>query len=496
MEGQEVPMPRSAFVSGVLAVWSALAGPLAAQLAPCKVSGLDEEVRCATLSVWENRAARSGRTIDLNLVVLPAQSENPAPDPVVYLSGGPGYGSAGAASDFAELLAEVRKTRDIVLLDQRGTGRSHPLLCELPGGPDDPQGYVRELFPMPALRACLPKLAAIADLTRYTTSDFIDDLDEVRAFLGYRRINLFGGSYGTRAAQAYMRKYPANVRSAILAGVVLVDTKMPLYHARKAQESIDKLFDDCGNEEACRKAFPDLAADLASALARLKQGPVRQAVTLPETGKQVELSISESAFTTTLRAMQYNPGASRRIPLFVHLAAQGNFAPMILATIQDRTDPEWAVGLYLSITCAEDLARIDRREIPAWIADTYQGDDRLRQQLEACSFWPTAHVAADFFAPIESSLPTLILTGWLDPATPPEWAVEVARGLPNSLNVVLRDGSHGPGGLEHADCFAKLITDFLANGTPFGLDASCVKEMKRPPFYLTLEEARPGPARD
>lgn len=484
-------MPRSVLA---LAVLSALAAPLAAQLAPCKVPDLDEEVRCATLSVWENRAARSGRKIDLNVVVLPAQSDSPAPDPVFYLSGGPGYGSAGAAAGIADFFAPLRTSRDIVLLDQRGTGRSHPLHCALPGGPDDPQGYVRELFPMPALRACLPKLAAIADLTRYTTSDFVDDLDEARAFLGYRRINLFGGSYGTRAAQAYMRKYPQNVRSVVLAGAMPIDSKMPLYHARKAQESIDKVFDDCANLEPCRKAFPRLAADLAAAVGRLRQGPVRQAVTLPATGKQAELSISESAFTTTLRAMQYSPRATWRIPLYVHLAAQGDFAPMILATIDDRTDPDWSVGVYLSITCAEDVARIDRREVPALITDTYQGDDRLRQQLEACSFWPTAHVPEDFFAPIASSLPTLILTGWLDPATPPEWAVDVARGLPNSVNVVLRDGSHGPGGLEHADCYPKLIADFLANGTPYGFDSACAQSMKRPPFHLTLEEAQAPPA--
>jgi pimeloyl-ACP methyl ester carboxylesterase len=462
------------------------------KLKPCKVEGLQEEVLCGTMPVWENRTTRSGRKIDLYMVVLPAQSANPAPDPVFYINGGPGYGSTGAAADMVQFLGEIRKQRDIVLVDQRGTGKSHPLHCDLPGGEEDLQNYMRTLFPMATLRACEPKLAAQADLTQYTTPIAMDDLDEVRAWLGYERINVFGGSYGTRAAEAYMRQHPEHVRSAVLAGVMIMDAKMPLYHARKAQESIDKLFDDCAADESCRTVFPDLRGDLAKVIARLDQGPVKQTIQHPKTGKSVELSIPRGAFTTTLRAMQYSPFLSIRIPLYVHMAAQGDYGPMMRMTILDRTDPGWDIGMYLSITCAEDVARIDPKEVPALVADTYQGDDRIRDQVEACSFWPRARVSEDFFKPLDSAAPALLLTGWLDPATPPEWAAEVARHLPNSLNVVIRDGAHSPGGLAHIECYPKLIADFIANGTPFGLDTSCVKEMKRPPF-LTKDEPLPGP---
>jgi len=460
------------------------------RLKPCKVEGLKEEVLCGSLSVWENRTTKAGRRIDLNVVVVPAQSPNPAPDPVFYINGGPGYGSTGAAG-LAQFLADVHKQRDFVLVDQRGTGKSHPLHCDLPGSPDDLQGYVRTLFPLPVLQACEPRLAAQADLTQYTTPIAMDDLDEVRAWLGYDRINVFGGSYGTRAAQAYLRQHPDHVRAAILTGVMIMDGKMPLYHARKAQESIDKLFDDCAATESCRTAFPDPREDLRKAVARLDQGPVRQAIDNPKTGKPVELAIGKGAFTTTLRAMQYDAFLSARIPLYVHMAAMGDYRPMIRMTIRDRTDPGWDIGLYLSITCAEDVARIDPKEVPALVADTYQGDDRIRDQVAACAFWPRAQVPESFFQPLESIAPALLLTGWLDPATPPEWAAEVQRHLPNSLNVVLRDGHHGPGGLAHADCYAKLIGDFVTNGTPFGLDTSCVKEMTRPAF-LSKDEPLPA----
>ncbi|HKI01967.1 MAG TPA: alpha/beta fold hydrolase [Thermoanaerobaculia bacterium] len=454
------------------------------KLKACKVEGIREEVLCGTMPVWENRTARSGRKIDLYMVVLPALSPNPAPDPVFYINGGPGYGAAGSAAGMAQFLADVRKQRDIVLVDQRGIGKSHPLHCDLPGGENDRQGHMRSLFPMETLRACAPKLAAQADLTQYTTASAMDDLDDVRAWLGYERINVFGGSYGTRAAQAYMRQHPDHVRSALLSGVMIMDARMPFYHARKAQESIDKLFDDCAAEESCRTAFPDLRGDLKKAVARLAQGPVQQTIKDPKTGKPVPLSIPAGAFTTTLRAMQYSPFLSVRIPLYVHLAAQGDYGPMMLMTLLDRTDSGWDIGAYLSITCAEDVARIDPKEVSAIVADTYQGDDRIRDQVEACSFWPRAQVQEDFFKPTESIAPTLILTGWLDPATPPEWASEVSRRLPNSLNVVIRDAAHGPGGLSNAECYGRLINDFIANGTPYGLDTACVKEMKRPPFLI------------
>jgi pimeloyl-ACP methyl ester carboxylesterase len=327
---------------------------VARQLKPCAIEGLKDEALCGTLPVWENRATRQGRKIDLSVVVLPAQTPNPAPDPVFYITGGPGYGSTGAAVGFAGFLANVRKQRDLVFVDQRGTGKSHPLHCDLPGGETDLQGYMRTLFPQESLKACEPRLAAQADLTQYTTAIAMDDLDDVRAWLGYDRINVFGGSYGTRAAQAYMRQHPDHVRSAVLTGVMIMDSRMPLYHARKAQESIDKLLDDCLADEACRAAFPDVRADLAKVIARLDQGPVRQTIQHPKTGKPVELTIGKGAFTTTLRSMQYSAALSARIPLYLHLAAQGDYRPMILMTVIDRAN---GTPYGLDTSCVKEMKR-------------------------------------------------------------------------------------------------------------------------------------------
>ncbi|HSN88938.1 MAG TPA: alpha/beta fold hydrolase, partial [Thermoanaerobaculia bacterium] len=217
--------------------------PIHQKLQPCKVEGLDEEALCGTLPVWENRTTKAGRKIDLKIVVVPAKSENPLPDPVFYFEGGPGY-SATAQAGLVQFLESIHKDRDFVFVDQRGAGGSHPLMCPLPGDIDtNPQGLLSDLFPIDILRTCLKDLSAKADLTQYTTSIAMDDVDEVREWLGYQRINLHGGSYGTRAAQVYLRQHPEHVRSVVLGGVMIMDGRMPLYIARKTQDAMEKLLD-------------------------------------------------------------------------------------------------------------------------------------------------------------------------------------------------------------------------------------------------------------
>ncbi|HEV7517662.1 MAG TPA: alpha/beta fold hydrolase [Thermoanaerobaculia bacterium] len=454
------------------------------KLTPCHVPNLGEEVLCGTLTVWENRAASSGRKIPLNIVVLPAKSPDPVPDPLVYLAGGPGYPVTAEAPGFTEFLPGIRAERDILLVDQRGTGRSHPLSCPQPGSDDDLQGYLQDLFPLDLIRACLPKLDA--DLTLYTSDLAADDLDEVRAYLGYERLNLLGGSYGTRAAQVYMRRHPEHVRSAILDGYVIMDSRMPLYLARQTQVALDKLFDDCADDAACRAAFPDPRGELKAVLARFDQGPAHGTIPHPKTGKPVALTLSRSAFTSTLRSMQYSPNLAVRLPLYIHRAHEGDWAPFLRQAVGYFNDPDWAIGLYLAVVCAEDTVRIDLAAVAGATAGTYLGDDRVRQQLAACAFWPTAKLPADFWEPVRSVAPILVFSGWLDPATPPEWAAEAARNFPNSTLVALRDSAHGFNGLSHPECWVRMVEDFVANGTAIGLDSSCVRNMKRPPFAVHL----------
>src|SRR6185295_16768313 len=218
---------------GLLALPLAAATP--ASFHPCKSAGLPAGARCGSVPVWEDRDAKAGRKIDLNVVVLPATGKAPAADAVFFVSGGPGEAATEAAPDLAGDLAELRKTRDIVFVDSRGTGRSHPLDCPLPGSVDDLQGYLHDLFPLEPLRACLPKLQEGANLALYSTPIAMDDLDDVRAALGYERIDLIGASYGTEAVQVYLHRHPDRVRAIVLSGYSKIDSRTPLDHPRHAQ---------------------------------------------------------------------------------------------------------------------------------------------------------------------------------------------------------------------------------------------------------------------
>lgn len=280
-------------------------------LAPCKLPGVDREARCGTLEVFENRATRQGRRIGLRVAVLPALGATPAPDPLFILVGGPGQSAIAPAQAFTSIFAGVLADRDIVLVDQRGTGGSNPLDCPLSGSDDDPQGYMDDMLPVAPLRECLRRLAA--DPALYTTPIAVDDLDDVRAALGYERINLYGSSYGTRAALVYMRSYPRHVRSAVLRGIVPTNMKVPLYYARDTQRALGLLFDECAADAACRRAFPDLPAKLAAAEERLKRGPVSVDVTLPDVKDRVfhirlsTISTRRSATVCTTRSRTCSP---------------------------------------------------------------------------------------------------------------------------------------------------------------------------------------------
>jgi pimeloyl-ACP methyl ester carboxylesterase len=481
-------MKRAAPFFLVLLLVPALASAqrFAGKLQPCRIENLDEEVLCGKHSVWENREARSGRRIDLHLVVLPARSPSPVPDPLFYLPGGPGEASIEVAPFFAQAFSGLRRDRDLVFIDPRGTGRSGALACTFPGSEDDPQGYLREMFPLEPIRACAAELGKRADLRQYTNIQVLDDLDEIRAWLGYERINLYGGSYGTRAAVVYLKRHPEHVRSLVLDALVPLDFRSPSNYARSAQTALDRLFDDCAVEEACRAAFPNLRSEFRTVLERLDRAPGKATVKHPKTGEPVELSIPRTAFTTTLRSMQYSPWGYVQIPLTVHKAFEGDYGPIVRAALQRGGPADW-MGGFLSITCAEDLARLDPAEAKRTSAGTYLGEDRVRQQRAACAAWPTARMPEDFWKLPESPVPVLVLSGWMDPVTPPEGAQETLAHLPNHAHVMIRDAAHGTDGLNDFPCTFDIITQFVESGSPIGLDTSCASRMKRQPFALKEE---------
>lgn len=459
------------------------------ELESCRLPSLDEEARCGTYEVWENRAARQGRRISLRVAVLPALGDDPAPDPVLFFAGGPGGSAVDAAPELSFIYHELRRHRDLLLIDQRGTGRSHPLECSYQGQERGVEQALEEFLPTEGVRACRDELEKQADLTRYTTADAVDDFDEVRAALGYEKVNLVGGSYGTRVVQTYLRRHPEVVRTAVLEGVVPFDARSPLTFAHDAQQAFDGLAAECAADPDCHRAFPDPAGDLRAVLARLDEAPVAVPIVDPESGEEKSFQVSRNVFIQTLRYMLYNPISSLQVPLFLRRAGAGDFAPIgqqgytaaggLLKSLPD--------GIYLSVTCAEDVAFIDPAAIPRSTEGTFLGDFRVRQQRAACALWPRAEVAEGFLEPVRSEVPTLVLSGERDPVTPPGWGAEVARTLPNSRHLVVPDGAHGFFGLPGAECVDRLVAELVDSGRVDGLDVdACAAAVRRPPFPLEL----------
>jgi pimeloyl-ACP methyl ester carboxylesterase len=448
------------------------------KLTSCRLDGIDEELLCGKLTVFENRETRTGRTIDLNIVVLPALNQETKAEPLFNLAGGPGASSTDGAAFYAGPGKVYRRRHDVVCVDQRGTGNSNPLAI-----PREKTAsyYLSEMFPVDYVKEMRHVLEQHADLTKYTTSIAMDDLDDVRAWLGYDRINLFGGSYGTQAALVYMRQHPDHVRSAILLGVAPTDLKMPLHHAEAGARAMDLLVAECEKDAACHAAFPQIRDDWKNVLAQLEKQPARVEYSPPGKAAPTAVEIQRGVFGEKIRTWMYGRDKAARIPLIVHHAARGDFAPFLREAIGPSIPDFVADGMYLSVTCAEDVPFINPEEAAKLTAGNPFGNYRVFQQTRACGMWPRGEIPTDFREPVRSNAPVLIFSGNMDPVTPPKYGEEVARHLPNSRHVIIPQAAHGVDGLTDPDCIDRIAIEFLDKDAK-NLDVSCVEHMAPPPF--------------
>ena len=450
---------------------SAPVPPPRLELADCEVQGYAGPARCGTFEVWEDRRSRTGRRIPLNVVVLPALGTSRQPDPVFYFDGGPGSSATGAAGWVARLLRPAHESRDLVFVDVRGTGRSGALTCDLPG-PDEPlQAYFDEFLSEKYVRACLARQQA--DVRFYTQPLAMDDIDDVRAALGYDRINLFGTSGGTRQAQLYMRRHGSSVRSAVLHGVAPMDGEFPLSVSRAMEEGVRALVAQCAGDAGWAAAHPRLADAWERSKRRFDAGPVRARVRHPQTGRDEDVVISRGVYADGVRHMLYNLQAARALPARIEAAADGDFDAFAQAELDQviRFGQTIAHGFFLSSTCAEDIRFIDEEDIRRATGGTFLGDYRVRRQQAACRIWPKgAGVDAGFQQPVTGDLPVLLISGDADVATPASDGERVARHLRNARHVVFPRQGHT---LRDPACASQLIAAFLASADAKGLDAAC-----------------------
>jgi pimeloyl-ACP methyl ester carboxylesterase len=435
---------------------------------------------CGTYDVFEDREGRGRQKIRLNIAVLPAASDTPRPDPIFYLAGGPGGAATARATAFAS--SWMREDRDLVMIDQRGSGASHPLRCRLRGGPDDVQGYTLTAFDqLDQLEACRNELGTSADLGLYGTPAAVDDIDEVREALGYHQINLLGLSWGSRTALVYMRRHPTHLRRVIANGIVPLSLTYPLFHARDSQRSLDLLLEECAHDEACSTAFPDLGSEFQAVLDRLEAAPATVTVSHPDTGQPVAIELTRAAFTEWVRWFLSSLWGTRWFPIYVNQAFVGNLEPVAQDLVETTQfyNQRLAIGQLMSVVCPEDVARIEPSDIPSTTAGTFMGAARVYQVLDACGLWPPGDIAPDYGDPVSSDVPTLLWSGTLDPRCPPSWGDDAAQHLERSLHLVV-PGAHGVTG----PCIDAVSREFLDSATPLDVDTSCVESIVLPPFEV------------
>lgn len=448
----------------------------------CDVPGVTGPARCGAYEVFEDRSAKSGRKIKLHLVMLSALG-TPAPDPVFVFVGGPGGAATNEVEEAARgYLQTVRNHHDIVFVDQRGTGKSNPLKCDVGDDPTDLQSFFGELMPPEKVRACRQKLEAVADLRLYTTQIAMDDLDDVRAALGYSKINLAGASYGTIAAQAYMRQHPEHVRAALLVGVATPAIKQPLLFARAAQHALDLLFEDCAADSTCHAAYPNLKEEFRQVLARFDKGPLEVEMVNPVTREKQRVLLARGNFVERIRLLLYSTPSARFVPLIIHRFYENDYRTFETAAIATNVGGSVARGMYFTVTCSEGVPFISDTELAQETKDTFVGDYRVRVHREACKQWPRGAVPDSFIDLVKSSAPVLMISGEADGSTPPWYGEAAMKYLPNGRQVKIRYYGH-----QVTDqCVFNIISAFLDKGTTDGLDTSCTAGIRRPPFATKL----------
>ncbi len=465
-----------------------------------RIEGVDELVLGGTVEVFENREMGEGRTLTLNVIVVPSFSPEPEADALVFLEGGPGLAATNSVRSFTDggEWQAIRAHRDVLLVDLRGTGRSSPLHLELGPDPDDLQSYFTDPYPVDRLDHERKRLLTKSDLTQYTTPICVDDLEDVRAALGYESLSLFGLSYGTRVALVYLRRYPESSRCAVLMGCAPTAMKMPLSFARDADAAIDRVFDACENDPDCRRAFPRVRAELPELLERLGREAAVVEIPHPATGEPTTLTITRDVFAEKIRSLLAFADGQRIAPLLIHRAFEGDFAPFVtIAVASEATTsdgkPLLAEGTYLSILGTEDVPLIDESEIAAATAGTFAGRYRIDRLRAAAGIWPRGELPERFGDAVVSDVPVLLLSGGMDPITPPRFAELVASTLSRSRHVVLPWMPHLPDGLSNLECLDAILADFVASADPEGIDISCVTDIRPPAFYTEMPDfGEPG----
>jgi pimeloyl-ACP methyl ester carboxylesterase len=438
----------------------------------CHLPGAEEALRCVTLPVALDYARPASATLALHVTIAPAFREAARRDPLFVLAGGPGQAGTDVLVLLSNTLRRVRATRDIVFIDQRGTGLSGRLDC-----PRQPNEESRsEADNDAAARACIG--AVRQPFAAYSTANAARDIEQVRVALGYATINLWGASYGTRLAQAYARAYPGQLRAAILDGVVTPEQVIPAA-GRDGQAALELVFRQCAQDRACNAAFPALRSEFAALTARVAGAGIRLTLPDPRTARALTLDMTSALFLGTVHNILYSAQDSRRLPYLVHSAYNGRWEPFVArrnAASDFSGDGPVAQLLHLAVVCAEDLPRLTPQLGAAEAAPLTA--PMLTRLSAMCKMMPVAPAPAAPVSVIEA--PVLMLSGELDPVTPPHRASAAARHMRRAQQLTVAWAGHG---VSQLGCAPRLLREFLDQPGQ-RVDGACLKEIAAPTFQL------------
>lgn len=463
--------------TAVLAAMALSMNSQAIELKECRIgpesSPLSVKAECGTLAVAENRNNPS-RMIDLNLAIVRTKSTEKKPDPVIMLSGGPGQAAVETYVQLHSAFKKVLKDRDVVLVDQRGTGKSNKIACNF-----DESFYTEdESIAFAALQKCVSELDA--DTRFYTTPESMKDLEEVRKALNIEKWNLVGISYGTRKALTYMKMFPDSIRSVVLDGVVPQQEPLAQNHEKNLVEALQKQFKYCEADETCKQTFGDVESQLWTLLAKLDEEKPVIRLQNPTTGNYEDVEFNKEFAGIAIRLLSYSPSTMRLLPLLIKQANDGELenlasqAAMITGMLQGALS-----NVEMSILCSEDAPFYDVSESPE---QNIFGRNFLSRTQKSCQYWPHIKQDASFKDPVVSDIPTLLLSGELDPVTPPSFAEETMKTLSNSQHLVAKGQGHN---VFPIGCMPKIMTQFI-NSPEEELDTECMEAFDTKTFFINM----------
>ena len=447
-------------------------------------TGATTRAQCATLDVPEDPAKPEGRKISLKVALAASRAAEPAADPVIFFAGGPGQSATESYASVAGGFTRLRDKRHVVFMDQRGTGGSNRLACKFPEGLDATEMPSAQTQVQMA-RDCLAGLDA--DVRQYTTTVAAGDVELLRQALGAPKLNLYGGSYGTRMAQEYARQHPGAVRSIILDGVVPPALALGSDHAINLEAALKQILGQCAGQAACAKAFGDPFRTLHGLLGQARNAPVTVAMRDPVSNAARDVRLDEATVALIARLFAYAPETSALLPLMLDEAAKGRPQSLLAqaSLILDLLTGSINHGMQLSVVCAEDAPRMQPRPGDK---DLVLGDSLVSVTLNQCSAWPRGPVSKDFHQPLKTNIPTLLLSGEFDPVTPPRYGEQVLASLGKARHLVGKGQGHI---LLARGCTPRLAAEFVDKLDPQALDAKCLEPLGSTPFFINYNGAEP-----